>query len=553
MTKLPKKTIQKLLENSFNLYPERNALAFVGEKPITYSQLRNEIEKVKMLLHKSGIKKGDKVGLLSTNMPNWGIAFFAIANFGAIAVPVLPDFHDNEIKNIIIHSEAKLLIVSEKLFPKVKSLETELLKTKVLLDNFRIIPKEATAEDLKNLKELSVADIELENVDIEEDDLLSILYTSGTTGKSKGVMLSHKNIVSNAQNIITVQYIDKEDSFVSILPLAHTYENTLGLILPIMQGASVYYLKKPPTANVLLPALEEIRPTFMLSVPLVIEKIFKKKILTTFTKNIAIKTLYSFPPIRKILHKIAGKKLYETFGGRLKFFGIGGAKVDKTVERFLREAKFPYAIGYGLTETAPMLAGSNPQQTKLQGVGPVMQGIEIKIEPQEKGSKLGEVLAKGENIMRGYFKEPELTKNVFTKDGWFKTGDLGYLTKENFLYLKGRIKNMIVGPSGENIYPEEIESVINNFNFVLESVVVEKKGKLVAHIHFNYEELEKQFKEMKEDAMKQMEEKINNLKQEVQLYVNSRVNNFSRVYAIVEQRTPFEKTATQKIKRYLYH
>ena len=300
--------------------------------------------------------------------------------------------------------------------------------------------------------------------------------------------------------------------------------------------------------------MQKIRPTVVLSVPLIIEKIYKSQVLPKFTSSKLMSKLYQFAPARKLFNRLAGKKLMETFGGELKFFGIGGSKLDGTVEQFLREAKFPYAIGYGLTETAPMAAGSNPSQTFLQGVGPVMEGVQIKINDPDKSGQ-GEIWIKGPNVMKGYYKRPELTAETFTEDGWFKTGDLGSFDKKNRLAIRGRIKTMILGASGENIYPEEIESIINNFRFVNESLVVENSGKLVAMVHFNMEELVKQYQKLKDQAGN-YKEKINDYieeqKQELRDYVNARVNNFSKLQLVLVQHEPFEKTPTHKIKRFLY-
>ncbi len=265
-----------------------------------------------------------------------------------------------------------------------------------------------------------------------------------------------------------------------------------------------------------------------------------------------MKLLYKISFIRKILNKAAGKKLLKTFGGELKFYGIGGAKLNKTVEKFLREAGFPYAVGYGLTETAPLLAGANPQKSVFESTGPAIEGIELMINKPDKKSGEGEIWAKGPNVMKGYYREPDMTKAVLTEDGWFKTGDLGAFDKNNNLYIKGRLKNMIVGASGENIYPEEIESIINNFRFVVESLVVQQKGKLVALVHINMEELEKKYQILKQDMTRQVEDKVDEVLSELQQYVNSQVNKFSQIQKVVLQPVPFQKTATMKIKRFLY-
>ena len=388
--------------------------------------------------------------------------------------------------------------------------------------------------------------------DVKEDDLASIIYTSGTTGRSKGVMLTHRNISFNALKGRKIQSMDENDRFLSVLPLSHTYENTLGLILPMLCGACVHYLRKPPTPSVLLPALEIVKPTIMLTVPLIIEKVYYNKILPAFTEKWIMRVLYKLSFIRKKLNLIAGKKLFKTFGGKLRFFGIGGAKLNKNVEKFLREAKFPYAIGYGLTETSPLLAGANPVNTVFESTGPAIEGIELKIHNPDNKTGEGEIWARGATVMKGYYKEPDMTSEVITTDGWFKTGDLGALDSANNLYIKGRLKNMIVGASGENIYPEEIESVINNFRFVVESLVIQQKGKLVAYVHLNMEELEKKYMSLKQDMSDKYEEKKEELLNELKEYVNSQVSKFCQINKIVVHSDPFQKTATMKIKRFLY-
>jgi long-chain acyl-CoA synthetase len=289
----------------------------------------------------------------------------------------------------------------------------------------------------------------------------------------------------------------------------------------------------------------------MLSVPLIVEKIYKNKIRPMFTKTWITQFLYSISFIRRALHKVAGKKLCQTFGGNLRFFGIGGSKLDGVVEKFLADAGFPYGIGYGLTETSPLLAGAIPGKVKWQSTGPKLPDIEMKIlNPNHK--KIGEIVVKGPNVMSGYYKDPVTTASCFTEDGWFRTKDLGYIDKNGNLYIKGRKDNMMVGANGENIYPEEIEATINEHDMVLESLVVNTKGKLVAMVHFNYEQIEK-LHTFNEEAEVNMTQRVEEVKKELMEYVNSRVNKSSKILEILEQSSPFEKTATQKIKRYLYN
>jgi long-chain acyl-CoA synthetase len=527
-------------------YGKCGAYAFAGEDLKNYETAGREIHSVMAMLEKNGICPGDKVAILSSNMPNWGIAFFAVTFMGAVAVPVLPDFSNTEVCNVLEHSEAKAIFISTSLVARIEGFKSVILKTAILIEDYSLL---FSGEGAAGFEPDALPS---RHYEIDEEDLASIIYTSGTTGRSKGVMLTHKNIVFNAMKGMVIQPIDETDRFLSVLPLSHTYENTLGLILPMLAGSCVYYLRKPPTPAVLLPALAEVRPTMMLTVPLIIEKIYFNKILPAFRDKMVLKLLYQIPLFRKKLNEAAGKKLLKTFGGNLKFYGIGGAKLNKSVEKFLIEAKFPYAIGYGLTETAPLLAGANPKKSVFDSTGPKIEGIELIIHNPDKETGEGEIWAKGPNVMKGYYKEPEMTKEVLTPDGWFRTGDLGTLDSNNNLYIKGRLKNMIVGASGENIYPEEIESVINNFRFVVESLVIQQKGKLVAYVHLNMEELEKKYHHLKDDMSRQFEEKKKELLAELKEYVNSKVSKFSQINKVVNQPNPFQKTATLKIKRFLY-
>jgi len=540
MKRLEELTIPAMLQASFTDFADKQSLIFVGEENLTYSQLEAQVKKVGAQLRSIGIKKGDKVAILSLNMPNWGVAFFAIACIGAVAVPVLPDFHPNEISNILLHADVSAIFVSETLQSKLgQPSELQIIQI----------------EDFSTTNAVKSGANESQNFEYEqvkENDLCSIIYTSGTTGKSKGVMLSHKNIVWTAQQSFIIQNIFPDDRFLSVLPLSHTFENTLGLILPIKYGATVYYLRKPPVASVLLTALQQVKPTIMLVVPLIIEKIYKSKILSEINKKFITRKLYKTPFGRKFIHKSAAKKLLETFGGELKFFGVGGAKLDNNVERFLMEGGFPLAIGYGMTESAPLLAGAGVGKTRFLSTGHPMEGVKVRIENGNSAKGLGEIQAKGENVMLGYYKEPQITKNAFTEDGWLKTGDLGCFDSDGNLYVKGRIKNTIVGASGENIYPEEIESLINRMEYVLESLVIEKKGKLVALVHLNMEELEQKYQNMKSEAVSYLNDKTDEILHEIQTKVNFELNKFSQIQRIILQPIPFEKTPTQKIKRFLY-
>jgi len=533
-------TTKSFLHHTVKRYAQMPSIAFVGQTPITYSELGKQIDNLSILLQSYGFVKGDKVALYAQNMPHWVIAYFSIVNQGMIVVPVLPDFTSEEIENVLIHSEAKGLFVSDKLYSKIIGIDFPNLELIIKVDDLSIIYRKTEA----------VKNFQMKNINVDEDDLAAIIYTSGTTGRSKGVMLSHKNITFVAMQSYTVQPINHNDVFLSFLPLSHTYENTIGLLYPIMYGASIYYLEKPPTAATLLPSMQMIRPTMMLSVPLIMEKIYKNQIQAKFNKSPLSKLIYKTPLFRILIHRIAGKKLKKSFGGRLKFFGIVGAKLDPQVERFLKEGKFPYAIGYGLTETAPLLAGAAPHQTKLQSTGYAIKGVELRIdEPDSNG--VGEIWAKGPNVMKGYYKNPEATAEVLTPDGWFRTGDYGKFDRKKRLFIKGRMKNTILGPSGENIYPEDIESVINNNQFVTESLVIEEDGFLVAKILLDIDALEKNIEHWKH-IFEDNKEKFHKWKSHFTRDINQKLNRSSQIKRVDIMDKPFEKTASQKIKRFLY-
>jgi long-chain acyl-CoA synthetase len=551
-----------MIDRSCELFSRKPALSNVDGEPVTYGEMRKQLDGLMRMMSEQGIVKGDRVAILGQNMPNWGIAYLAIASLGAVVVPILTDFHVNEILNIVRHSEAKMIFVSGAQYDKIGYADLDPRIILVALDNFEPLelkaPKDLIGgliyEPLKQLQKLSnraLRAVGLIDAKVHENDLASIIYTSGTTGLSKGVMLSHKNLVLDAWITTQFQPVGEKDRLISVLPLSHTYECTVGFIIPMMGGACVYYLDKPPTARVLVPAMQKIRPTMILTVPLIIEKIFKMQVHPQLTANPAFRAMYKLPPSRKFLHKVAGKKLMKTFGGEIHFFGIGGALLSWEVERFLNEAGFPYAIGYGLTETAPLIAGSNPQAVRFRSTGQVLEHLQVRIENPAPQTGIGEILVKGETVMMGYYKDPQRTAEAFTEDGFFRTGDLGILRKNRYLYIIGRSKNVIVAASGENIYPEDVESKLNEHEAVLESLVLDVGGQLTARVFLNPEYLEKHYHPDKLGSA-DYQRHLNILLEEIKTAANQNLSTFSRVKKVIEQREPFEKTATQKIKRFLY-
>jgi len=561
MYTLDRLSLVDMIEQSARHYSSRPALSLVGGERYTYSQVEKATRRLGTMLRSYGIGKGDKVALLAENSPLWGMAYLSVIRIGAVVVPILTDFTPDQIDNIIRHSDARAVFCSDRMFPKLHPGNAALLVLDLATARRRDIDSGQKSQDLPD-------DAALDSFVPAESDpetLAMIVYTSGTTGLSKGVMLSHSNIISNALACKSIIILHRLDRLLSILPLAHTYEFTIGFIIPFMAGSHIHYLDRPPSATVLLPALKAIRPTIMLSVPLVIEKIYRSSIKPTLEGM----KLYSRPLFRTILIKFAGMKLKKTFGGRLRFFGVGGAPLSADVEEFLKTAGFPYAIGYGLTETSPLLAGCNPAHTHLHSTGPALKGVSLRIADAKGQQGEGEIQAKGANVFKGYFKDEARTREAFTEDGWFRTGDLGLVDEKKRLFVRGRLKTMILGASGENIYPEEVEAVLNQSPFVAESLVVEGESGLTAYVCLKnevLENLEARFQDGLE-AAESMSSKVGSaighafgdaekaagkLLETIRREANDKLAAFSKIRAIELRNEPFEKTPTQKIKRFLY-
>lgn len=557
-------TMNALLRCTVSRNFKRPFMSIYGEDEIiTYGKFNYIIQNIRSFLIHKGLKKGDKVAILGESSPNWMIAYFSITTIGAIAVPILPEFSKKEIAKILEHSEAKAVVVNSKQFEKVSTFCIDNPRAVVRMDDLFYIPEklftdikikkdfeEAAGIDIKSFKRRAKENKELDEIKVNEDDLASIIYTSGTTGTSKGVMLTHKNLVWNA-DISSDAYvkITPRFKFLSILPVAHVYEFTEGQLLMMMNGAQIIFLGKPPAPSILLPALNKIKPQILLSVPLLMEKVYRSAVLPTINKNKNIQNLIKNPITRPLVYRLIGSKLKITFGGRVKFFGLGGAPLDKEVEDFLYRAKFPYAIGYGLTETSPLVAacGYKKSDHKRGTIGKFVPNVEYKLLNKDPKTGVGEIVVKGPGVMKGYYKNDELNKEVFTEDGYFRTGDLGVVEKKRLL-LKGRSKTMILGSGGENIYPEAIESIFNNQEFVEETLVIPEGSSLVALIKIDYESFAKITKLSFEDSKDAALEYINKLKRDI----NKELNSFSKIHEVTLQDEPFQRTPTQKIKRFLY-
>jgi long-chain acyl-CoA synthetase len=553
MYKLETYSLASIVALSAEHYGDRPALSMVGGKTFTYSEVEEMSRRYGLLLQQYGIQKGDKVVILAENSPYWGIVYFAIIQAGAIVVPILTDFTSSQVKNILEHSEAKFVFCSEKYRTKIPVQEVGITVLDIKTGNLVAgtpPPGETTlAESPFESERLEPKDFK--PVSVDPDDVATIIYTSGTTGQPKGVMLTHKNILSNAVASRSIIVLHRSDRLLSILPLAHTYEFTIGFIIPFLAGSHIYYLDKPPTATALLPALAFVKPTIMLSVPLVIEKIYQSSIKPTLEGM----KLYHNRFFRPVLIRLAGSKLKKTFGGKLRFFGIGGAALAPECEAFLKRAGFPYAIGYGLTETSPLLAGSSPAKTRLRSTGPALDGVSLRISSANSLSGEGELEAKGDNIFKGYYKDAQRTKEAFTEDGWFRTGDLGFFDTKKRLFIRGRSKTMILGASGENIYPEEIEALLNQSPYIEESLVLEEDGALTAMVYLKSEildEIESKVKDTLELAEMRSSQAMRTLLENIRKETNEKLASFSKIRTMQLHSEPFEKTPTQKIKRFIY-
>ena len=529
-------TLAKLFEYATDNFAGRPMARFVdGGQEYTYESFKHKCLELSQRFNRFGISAGNKVAILSNNMPNWTVAMFSCVPFGRVTVPILPDSSESEVTNILTHSGCKAIFISKRMLKKLSDEVMDKMTLVIDIETFELIKKDDHAFTCEG-----------HGADPQADDLASIIYTSGTSGKAKGVMLSHRNFCQNIIAAYHAQKAGKKDRWLSILPMSHTYEMAFSVLYPLYVGGCVYYIQKPPTPSILMKAMKDVRPTIMCAVPLIIEKIYKNSVVPTVEKSKTLSWLKKKAP--RLLYWLIGKKLYKTFGGKLKFFGIGGSKLDPTVEEFLNKARFPYAIGYGLTETAPLITNACVGKTVVGSIGVPAYNVDVKLQNVNPETGEGEIIAKGDNVMLGYYRDPERTRAALTDDGWFRTNDLACVDSKGRYYIKGRLGNMIVGPSGENIYPEEIEQVINDIRGVEESLVIERDGKLVALVKFDEEFVDWNTLEKEE----QFYEKLEARKKAVMDYVNKRVSKQSKIGEVNAMKESFEKTATQKIRRFKY-
>jgi long-chain acyl-CoA synthetase len=538
--------IEQSIRQNWNI----EALSNYKEPGYSYKDIAEKILKIHILFKASDIREGDKIALVGRNSANWCIIYLATVTYGAVIVPVLPDFKPDDLTNIINHSDSKLIFVDDKIYETLELIKLPSLAGAFSLDDFRMITavSHSVKEGYTSMDEkfsIAYPVLKPEDVkfsDISNDSLAVISYTSGTTGFSKGVMITHNSLAANVRFAQKNMPLKPGDPLVSFLPLAHTYGCAFEFLFPFTYGCHITILTKTPSPQILVQAFKEIKPRLILSVPLVIEKIFKKQLLPVISKP-HMKILLSIPGINNILHRKIREKLTNTFGGKFKEIIIGGAAFNADAEKFFKKIGFRFTVGYGMTECGPLISYASWDTTRLGASGRPVDTLEVTIDSEDPEKKVGEIILRGENVTTGYYKNEKATTELIDSEGWMHTGDLGVMDKSGNIFIKGRSKSMILGPSGKNIYPEEIESVINNKNYITESVVISEDNKLIALVFPDYETLKKdnisdaQFLAILDETKKE---------------VNDRLPDFMSVSKFRIHPEEFAKTPKRSIKRYLY-
>ena len=538
------------IEQSIRQNWEIEALSNYKEKGYSYKEIAEKILKLHILFKASGIKEGDKIALVGRNSANWCITYLASVTFGAVIVPILPDFKPDDLTNIINHSDSRLLFVDDKIYDTFDISKMAEIIGVLSLDNFRLVKSLNSSVETgfssldqkysETYRELRKDDIKFSA--ISNDNLAVISYTSGTTGFSKGVMITHNSLAANIRYAQNNMPLKSGDPVVSFLPLAHTFGCAFEFLFPFTIGCHITILTKTPSPQILIQAFKEIRPRLILSVPLVIEKIYKKQLLSVISKP-HMKILLAIPGINNILFGKIREKLTETFGGRFKEVVIGGAAFNADAEKFFKKIRFRFSVGYGMTECGPLISYASWDTNKLGASGRAVDTLEVTIDSPDPETVVGEIILKGENVMTGYYKNEKATREMFDENGWMHTGDLGIIDKAGNIFIKGRNKSMILGPSGQNIYPEEIEAFINNKDYIVESVVISVDNKLIALIYPDYEM-------MKRDNIS--EEQLIQIFDKTRKEVNERLPDFMAVSKYKLHPEEFAKTPKRSIKRFLY-
>jgi long-chain acyl-CoA synthetase len=538
------------IEQSIKKNWDIEALSNYKEKGYSYKEIAEKILKLHIFFRDTGIKEGDKIAMVGRNSANWCVVYLAAVTYGAVIVPVLPDFKPEDHMNIINHSDSKLLFVDEKIWETFDFSRMKDIISVISLENFdQIISRgdktEKAYSELEDKFRAKYPDLkpdEMKFSDITNDKLAVISYTSGTTGFSKGVMITHNSLAANVRFAQNNMPLKPGDPVVSFLPLAHTYGCAFEFLFPFTFGCHITILSKTPSPQIVLQAFGEIKPRLILSVPLVIEKIYKKQILPIISRP-AMKVLLAIPGLNQILFKKIREKLTNSFGGRFMEIVVGGAAFNADTEKFFRKIRFKFTVGYGMTECGPLISYASWDTTKLGASGRAVDTLEVTIDSPDPEKQVGEIILRGENVMTGYYKNEEATGAVIDEKGWLHTGDLGVIDKEGNIFIKGRSKSLILGPSGKNIYPEEIESVINNQKYVTESLVISEDNKLIGLIFPDYDQIKSE--NLNNDQLQAVLE-------EVRRTVNERLPDYMAVSKFRIHPEEFAKTPKRSIKRFLY-
>lgn len=544
----------KIYEKSFQENWDLPALTdYVEQKTLTFADVAKGIARFHILFKECQIRRGDKIALIGRDCANWCVVYMAAVTYGAIIVPILPDFNPNDVHHIINHSESVFLFVSDRIWDTLEEEKISEIRGVFSLTDFRCLHQRDGENIQKLLKELDSRFTEeypngftRENIryaDLDNDKVVLLNYTSGTTGFSKGVMLTGNNLAGNVTYARTLDVLFRGERELCFLPLAHAYSCAFNFLVPMAFGAHVFLLGKLPSPKILLKAFEEVKPNLILTVPLILEKIYKKMIAPQLNKR-TMKLAMSVPLLNDRIYAQINKKLTNALGGRFREVIVGGAAMNQEVADFLYKIKFPYTIGYGMTECGPLISYDNHKEYVPTSCGQILKGImEVRIDSEDPYNKVGEIQVRGENVMKGYYKNEEATRNVFTDDGWLKTGDLGTIDVNKRIYIRGRSKTMILSSNGQNIYPEEIEAKLNNLPFVLESLVVEREGKLVGLVYPDYDTV---------DSTGIRHEDLPAIMEQNRKDLNKLLAPYEAVTSIILYPTEFEKTPKRSIKRYLY-
>lgn len=537
------------IEQSIRQNWDIEALSNYRERGYTYKEIAALMLKYHLFFRDIGIVEGDKIALIGRNSANWCVIYLSVLTYGAVVVPILPDFKPDDLVNLVNHSDSKLMFADEKIFETIRSSGIPAIAGVISLDDFSLLDSNARIKEAYSLlndkfaktwPELRPDLIGFANIDSE--NLAVISYTGGTIGFSKGVMIPYRSLTANIKYAQEHMPLKPGDPLVSFLPLAHTYGCAFEFLFPFTFGCHITILSKTPSPQIILQAFSEIKPRLILSVPLVIEKIFKKQILPVIRKP-QMKVLLAIPGLNKIIHKKIKDKLTDSFGGRFTEVVIGGAALNPEAESFFRKIGFRFTVGYGMTECGPLISYASWDTTRLGASGKAVDTLEITIDSSNPEKEVGEIILRGDNVMLGYYKNEKATKEIIDEEGWMHTGDLGVIDKDGNIYIKGRSKVMILGPSGKNIFPEEIEAVINNMDYIAESLVILEDNKLIGLIYPDFDM-------MKKDGIP--EDQLSQILEKTRKSVNEKIPEYMAVTKFRIQSEEFIKTPKRSIRRFLY-